>query len=147
MFGVMEKGRRVGALVSGTTDAAWSFRLQDFTGVSVMKTVRILGALVGVTLVASPALAASLNSKERARVSRASPRDRDDVRYCLLQGKKGRDKGTVIGAAGGAGIGAIAGGNLGESLLAGAAGAVAGRVIGKSEGTNSTCDRVLRRNP
>jgi outer membrane lipoprotein SlyB len=45
---------------------------------------------------------------------RASPRDRDDVRYCLLQGKKERDKGMVIG---------------------------------KSEGTNSTCDRVLRRNP
>ncbi|MGK2910798.1 MAG: hypothetical protein ACSLE1_13510 [Sphingobium sp.] len=111
-----------------------------------MKTTKIIALALGVTLVSSPVLAASLNSKERARVARAAPRDRDDVRYCLLQAKKGRDKGTVIGAAGGAGVGALAGGNLGESLLAGAAGAVAGRVIGKSEGTNSTCDRVLRRN-
>lgn len=112
-----------------------------------MKMVKGLAVVIGVSLIATPVLAASLNSKERARVSRASPRDRDDVRYCLLQAKKGRDKGTVIGAAGGAGVGAIAGGSLGESLLAGAAGAVAGRVIGKSEGTNSTCDRVLARNP
>lgn len=112
-----------------------------------MKMVKVLAVCIGVSLVASPVLAASLSSKERARVARASSRDRDDVRYCLLQAKKGRDRGTVIGAAGGAGVGAIAGGNLGESLLAGAAGAVAGRVIGKSEGTNSTCDRVLRRNP
>jgi outer membrane lipoprotein SlyB len=112
-----------------------------------MKMAMMMAALAGASLVATPVLAASLNSKERARVARAAPRDRDDVRYCLLQGKKGRDKGTVIGAAGGAGVGAIAGGNLGESLLAGAAGAVAGRVIGKSEGTNSTCDRVLKRNP
>ncbi|HEX7875146.1 MAG TPA: hypothetical protein VF489_01025 [Sphingobium sp.] len=112
-----------------------------------MKMARMMMAAAGVALVASPVMAASLSSKERARVARAAPRDRDDVRYCLLQAKKGRDRGTVIGAAGGAGVGALAGGNLGESLLAGAAGAVAGRVIGKSEGTNSTCDRVLRRNP
>jgi outer membrane lipoprotein SlyB len=111
-----------------------------------MKTVKILGALLGVTLVASPVLAASLSSKERARVARAAPRDRDDVRYCLLQGKKGRDKGTVIGAAGGAGVGLLAGGGVGETLLGAGAGALAGRVIGKSEGTNSTCDRVLARN-
>ena len=104
-------------------------------------------AAAGLALVGSPVLAASLNGKEPARVARAAPRDRDDVRYCLLQAKKGRDKGTVIGAAGGAGVGALAGGSLGESLLAGAAGAVAGRVIGKSEGTNSACDRVLARNP
>ncbi|WP_323810040.1 hypothetical protein [Sphingobium baderi] len=108
---------------------------------------KVMATLAGVSLMASPALAVSLNGKERARVERAHPRDRDDVRYCLLQAKKGRDKGTVIGAAGGAGVGAVAGGNLGESLLAGAAGAVAGRVIGKSEGTNATCDRVLARNP
>ncbi|WP_370309629.1 hypothetical protein [Sphingobium abikonense] len=112
-----------------------------------MKTVKVLAAIVGVSVVASPVVAASLNSKDRARVARAAPRDRDDVRYCLLKGKEGRDKGTVIGAAGGAGVGALAGGSLGESLLAGAAGAVAGRVIGKSEGTNSECDRVLARNP
>lgn len=108
---------------------------------------KLMAALAGVSLMAAPAFAASLNSKERARVARAHPSDRDDVRYCLLQAKKGRDKGTVIGAAGGAGVGAIAGGDLGESLLAGAAGAVAGRIIGKSEGTNSECDRVLKRNP
>lgn len=107
----------------------------------------MLAACVGLAVVATPVMAASLNGKERARVARAAPKDRDDVRYCLLQGKKGRDKGTVIGAAGGAGVGVVAGGSLGETLLAGAAGAVAGRVIGKSEGTNSTCDAVLRRNP
>lgn len=116
-------------------------------GVAGMRMARWMMAAAGLTLIASPVLAASLSSKERARVARAAPRDRDDVRYCLLQAKKGRDRGTVIGAAGGAGVGALAGGNLGESLLAGAAGAVAGRVIGKSEGTNSACDRVLARNP
>ena len=68
-----------------------------------MKTVKVLAAIVGVCVVASPVMAASLNSKDRARVARAAPRDRDDVRYCLLKGKEGRDKGTVIGAAGGAG--------------------------------------------
>ena len=112
-----------------------------------MKTVKILAALAGVTLVATPVLAQSLNSKDRARVSRAAPRDRDEVRYCLVQGKKGRDKGTIIGAAGGAGVGLVAGGGVGETLLGAGAGALAGRLIGKSEGTNSTCDRVLARNP
>ncbi|QGP78103.1 hypothetical protein [Sphingobium sp. CAP-1] len=111
-----------------------------------MNMARWIAVAAGVSLVATPVMAASLNSKERARVARAAPRDRDDVRYCLLKAKKGRDKGTVIGAAGGAGVGALAGGSLGETLLAGAAGAVAGRVIGKSEGTNSVCDRVLARN-
>ncbi|MFZ2996598.1 hypothetical protein [Sphingobium sp.] len=112
-----------------------------------MKMVLAMAAVVGVSLVATPVMAASLSSKERARVSRAAPRDRDDVRYCLLQGKKGRDKGTVIGAAGGAGVGLVAGGSVGETLLGAGAGALAGRLIGKSEGTDSTCDRVLRRNP
>ena len=111
-----------------------------------MKMVRMIAAVAAVTMVATPVLAASLNSKDRARVARAAPRDRDDVRYCLIKGKKGRDKGTVIGAAGGAGVGLLAGGSLGETLLGAGAGAVAGRVIGKSEGTNSECDRVLRRN-
>lgn len=111
-----------------------------------MKSVKLVAGLVGLALVSGPVMAASLNGKDRARIARAAPRDRDEVRYCLLQGKKGRDKGTLIGAAGGAGVGALAGGNLGESLLAGAAGAVAGRVIGKSEGTNSRCDTVLARN-
>lgn len=112
----------------------------------MMKTAKYMAALIGVSVVAAPVYAASLSAKERARVARAAPRDRDDVRYCLLQGKKGRDKGTVIGAAGGAGVGVLAGGSLGETLLGAGAGALAGRVIGKSEGTNSTCDRVLRRN-
>lgn len=111
-----------------------------------MKMAMIVAAVLGVSVAASPVMAQSLNSKDRARVARADPRDRDDVRYCLLNGKKGRDKGTVIGAAGGAGVGALAGGSLGETLLAGAAGAVAGRVIGKSEGTNARCDDVLARN-
>ncbi|MFC3440888.1 hypothetical protein ACFOKF_06695 [Sphingobium rhizovicinum] len=111
-----------------------------------MKMVKLMAVAVGVSVIATPVMAASLNSKDRARVARAAPRDRDDVRYCLLKGKQGRDKGTVIGAAGGAGVGLLAGGGLGETLLAGAAGAVAGRVIGKSEGTNSVCDRVLARN-
>jgi len=112
-----------------------------------MKRVQMLAAVAGLCVVASPVMAASLNAKDRARVARAAPRDRDDVRYCLLQGKKGRDKGTVIGAAGGAGVGVLAGGSLGETLLGAGAGALAGRVIGKSEGTNSECDRVLARNP
>ena len=60
-----------------------------------MKMVTMLGALVGATLVATPVMAVTLSAKERARVARAAPRDRDDVRYCLIQGKKGRDKGTA----------------------------------------------------
>lgn len=104
-------------------------------------------ALAGAAIVAGPVAAQSLNGGDRARIERARPADREDVRYCLMKGKKGRDKGTVIGAAGGVGVGALAGGSLGESLLAGAAGAVAGRLIGKSEGTDATCDAVLARNP
>ncbi|MCI4589860.1 hypothetical protein MOK15_07120 [Sphingobium sp. BYY-5] len=111
-----------------------------------MKMVKLMAVAVGVSVVATPVLAASLSSKERARVARAAPRDRDDVRYCLLKGKKGRDKGTVIGAAGGAGVGLIAGGGVGETLLGAGAGALAGRVIGKGQGTNKECDRVLARN-
>ena len=112
-----------------------------------MKMVTLMAVATGLCVVATPAMAQSLNSKDRARIARAAPRDRDDVRYCLVQGKKGRDKGTVIGAAGGAGVGLLAGGSVGETLLGAGAGAVAGRLIGKSEGTNSTCDRVLKRNP
>jgi hypothetical protein len=112
-----------------------------------MKMVKLMAIATAVSVIAAPVMAASLNSKDRARVARAAPRDRDDVRYCLLKGKKGRDKGTVIGAAGGAGVGLIAGGGVGETLLGAGAGALAGRVIGKGAGTNSTCDRVLARNP
>jgi hypothetical protein len=117
-----------------------------FDGVGAMKRVHMLAAVVGVAVGTTPVMAASLNSKDQARIARAAPRDRDDVRYCLLKGKKGRDKGTVIGAAGGAGVGVLAGGSLGETLLGAGAGALAGRVIGKSEGTDATCDRVLARN-
>lgn len=112
-----------------------------------MKKQLLVAAAAGLAVVATPVMAQSLNSKDRARIARAAPRDRDDVRYCLVQGKKGRDKGTVIGAAGGAGVGLLAGGSVGETLLGAGAGAVAGRLIGKSEGTDSTCDRVLKRNP
>ncbi|WHO40486.1 hypothetical protein PMI04_007785 [Sphingobium sp. AP49] len=112
-----------------------------------MKMAKMVAAAMAVSLIASPVLAKKLSSKEEARVARADPRERDDVRYCLEQGKKGRDKGTVIGAAGGAGAGVIAGGSVGETVLAGAAGAVAGRLIGKGAGTNSTCDEILKRNP
>lgn len=111
-----------------------------------MKMAKMIAVAVGLSVMSGPVLAARLNGKEQARVARAAPRDRDDVRYCLLKGKQGRDKGTVIGAAGGAGVGLIAGGGLGETLLGAGAGALAGRVIGKSEGTNSVCDRVLARN-
>ena len=46
-----------------------------------MKMVRMIAAVAAVTMVATPVLAASLNSKDRARIARAYPRDRDDVRY------------------------------------------------------------------
>ncbi|KAK0334987.1 hypothetical protein LTR94_014617 [Friedmanniomyces endolithicus] len=104
----------------------------------------MIAAVAAVTMVATPVLAASLNSKDRARVARADPRDRDDVRYCLLQGKKGRDKGTAIGAGVGAGASIIAGGGVGETVLAGAGGAAAGRLIGKGSGTNSRCDECAQ---
>ena len=53
-----------------------------------MKTVKILGALVGVTLVASPVLAASLSSKERARVAHrgAFPALEDEMCGLVLGG-------------------------------------------------------------
>ncbi len=111
-----------------------------------MKRMTLMAVAAGVSLAATPVMAQSLNSKDRARIARADPRDRDDVRYCLMQGKKGRDKGTVIGAAGGAGVGLLAGGGVGDALLGAGAGAVAGRLIGKGQGTDSACDEVLARN-
>ena len=114
-----------------------------------MKTVGLLAALVGVSVAASPVMAASLNSKDRARVARAAPKDRDDVRYCLLKGKEGRDKGTVIGAAGGAGVGAGegaavvgcgvgrsdgAGVGLGMGALVGSPGPTVGESVGEGVG-------------
>lgn len=111
-----------------------------------MKMVTLMAAAVGLSVAAAPVMAQSLNSKDRARIARAAPRDRDDVRYCLMQGKKGRDKGTVIGAAGGAGVGLLAGGGVGDTLLGAGAGAIAGRLIGKGQGTDAECDRVLANN-
>src|SRR3546814_4695929 len=57
-----------------------------------MKWAGWMMAAGGLALVSGPVMAASLSSKERARVARAAPRDRDDVRYCLLQAKKGRSE-------------------------------------------------------
>ena len=111
-----------------------------------MKTAKLILGLVGTSLIATPVLAQSLGPKDRARVARAAPGERSDVRHCLIQRKKGEKKGTIIGAAGGAGVGLVAGGNVGETLLAAGAGALAGNLIGKGSGTNRTCDNVLARN-
>ena len=111
-----------------------------------MKLAKLGSVVLALSLLAEPALAASLSSKERARVARAAPKDRAEVRYCLLQRKKGTKKGTIIGAAGGAGVGLVAGGNLGETALAAGVGALAGNQIGKGSSTNKACDRALARN-
>ncbi len=105
------------------------------------------GALIVVLLPLQPAAAkTTLNSEEKARVARAAPRDRDDVRYCLIKKKKGAKTGTIAGAAAGAGTALIAGGNFGETALASGVGALAGRAIGKGTSTDATCDRVLAAN-
>lgn len=110
------------------------------------KLAKLLSCALIVALVAPPAAAASLSAKESARVARAAPKDRNDVRWCLLQRKKGTKKGTIIGGAGGAGVSLLAGGGLGETVLAAGAGALVGNRIG--HGSNSkACDRVLKRNP
>ncbi|CAN5400024.1 hypothetical protein BH10PSE12_BH10PSE12_14170 [soil metagenome] len=111
-----------------------------------MKIAKMASSLLVLSLLVEPAMAASLSSKDRARVARSAPRDRDDVRYCLLKRKKGSKKGTIIGAAGGAGVGLIAGGNLGETALAAGVGALAGNALGRGTSTDKTCDRVLARN-
>lgn len=111
-----------------------------------MSTARLFLGLVAASIAAQPALAETrLGEKDRARVARAAPGDRQDVRYCLLERKKGGKKGAIIGAAGGAGVGVIAGGNVGETLLGAGAGALAGHLIGKGAGKG--CGEVLRRNP
>ena len=114
---------------------------------AIMNIAKSFTGLAMIGLIAAPVAAAKLGEKDRARVSRAAPKERSEVRYCLLKRKEGAKKGTIIGAAGGAATGAIAGGNLGETLLAGGAGALAGNLIGKGSGTNERCDAVLRRNP
>lgn len=113
-----------------------------------MRSAKLIFGLAAAALVAQPAIAkTTLGEKDRARVARAAPKDRAEVRHCLVERKKGAKKGTIIGAAGGAGVGVVAGGNVGETLLAAGAGAVAGNLIGKGSGTNNRCDAVLRRNP
>ncbi|MET0372608.1 MAG: hypothetical protein ABW039_14690 [Sphingobium sp.] len=111
-----------------------------------MKTAKMVAGLVGLTLMVEPALAVTLSAKDRARVARAAPSEREDVRYCLIKRKKDGNKGAVIGAAGGAGVGILAGGSVGETLLGGVAGGVAGHLIGKGSAGGSACDRVLDRN-
>ncbi|OJY61905.1 MAG: hypothetical protein BGP16_15330 [Sphingobium sp. 66-54] len=114
-----------------------------------MKITKLCAAAVVATLLMPPPVVAktTLSEKDRARVARAPAKDRADVRYCLLQRKKGGKTGLLVGAAGGAGASVVAGGDVGETLLAGGAGAVAGHLIGKGTATNSRCDTVLRRNP
>ena len=111
------------------------------------KGLRALSGLALLSLLAQPAGAVSLNGKEQARVDRARPKDRDDVRYCLIRKKKGAKTGTIAGAAGGAAVGAIAGHNFGTTALAAGAGALAGNLIGKGTATDKRCDQVLKRNP
>ncbi|MBN8832687.1 MAG: hypothetical protein J0G94_19205 [Sphingomonadales bacterium] len=111
-----------------------------------MTTAKLFLGLAMAVLVAQPALAETkLGPKDRARVARAAPGDREEVRYCLVERKKGGKKGAIIGAAGGAGVGVVAGGNVGETLLGAGAGALAGHLIGKNAGKR--CGEVLRRNP
>ncbi|HWJ70897.1 MAG TPA: hypothetical protein VNS79_12725 [Sphingobium sp.] len=104
------------------------------------------GALLAL-LVTQPVVAkTTLSQNDRARVNRAPAKDRADVRYCLIQRKKGGKTGLLVGGAGGAGASVLAGGDVGETLLAGGAGALAGHLIGKGTATNSRCDAVLKRN-
>jgi outer membrane lipoprotein SlyB len=113
-----------------------------------MSKMKLIFGVALVALVAQPVIGrTTLGEKDRARVARADRGDREEVRYCLIERKKGGKKGAIIGAAGGAGVGVVAGGNVGETLLGAGAGALAGHLIGKGSGTNSRCDAVLRRNP
>lgn len=112
-----------------------------------MKARQLTAALLALALGAEGAMAATtLSRNERARVARASPGDRSDVRACLIERKRGQKKGTVIGAAGGGGTTAIGGGNVGESLLGAGIGAIAGNLVGKEAATSKRCHRVLERN-
>ncbi len=112
-----------------------------------MKIAKLCSCLAVAALLTQPVAAkTTLGAKDRERVSRAPARERDEVRYCLIQRKKGGKDGAIIGAAGGAGVGLIAGGGVGETLLGAGAGAVAGHLLGKGTATKSRCDDVLRRN-
>ena len=106
-----------------------------------------VACLAIIALTIEPAVAApNLNGKEEARVARAAPQDREQVRSCLLNQKKGKKTGTIAGAAGGAGVSIIAGGNVGVTALSAGAGALAGRAIGSGTSTNHACDEVLAQN-
>ncbi len=112
-----------------------------------MKARHICAALL-IGALSAPGLhaATTLSKGERERVSRAAPRDRAELRSCLIERKKGQKKGTVIGAAGAGGGTAVAGGNLGESLLGAGVGALAGDLIGKETATSRRCRTLLERN-
>ncbi len=105
-----------------------------------------ISSILMILLLAEPALAAKLSSKEEARVARAAPEDQDAVRECLLKQKKGKKTGTIVGTAAGAGTAVIAGGNVGVTALAAGAGALVGRAVGGGSSTNKTCDEVLASN-
>jgi len=111
-------------------------------------TPRYLTAALLILSLAAPSFAATtLSPREKARVARAAPRDREQLRACLIERKKAQKKGTVVGAAGGGATVALGGGNLGKSLLGAGVGALAGNQIGKEAGTSKACHRVLERNP
>jgi outer membrane lipoprotein SlyB len=108
--------------------------------------MRSVATMILISLLAAPAMGKELSKKEEARVARADPRDRDDVRYCLQKQSGGKKTGTIAGAAGGAGVSVLAGGGVGETALAAGAGALVGRAIGNGTSTNKTCDEVLAKN-
>ncbi|MDT7933705.1 MAG: hypothetical protein RQ833_03760 [Sphingomonadaceae bacterium] len=110
-------------------------------------TAALAAILAASAVVPTAAEAITLSSKERARVARAAPRDRAEVRHCLQARKRGRNKGALGGAAAGGAIGALAGGNVGTALLGAGAGALAGQALGKGAGTDKYCDSILARNP
>lgn len=112
-----------------------------------MKPTHLTAALLMLALGAANAQAATtLSPKEKARVARAAPADRAELRSCLIERKKGQRKGTIIGAAGAGGTTAVAGGNVGESLLGAGIGALAGNQIGKEAATSRRCHALLERN-
>lgn len=105
-----------------------------------------LAALPFGLLVAGPAAAQNLTTKEKQRVARAAPQDQDAVYNCLLAKKKGAKTGTIAGGAAGVAGGVIGGASVGGTIIAGAVGAGAGRLLGQGTSTNSYCDDVLKHN-
>jgi outer membrane lipoprotein SlyB len=110
-----------------------------------MKTTLVL-ALPLAMLIAGPAAAQNLTTKEKQRVARADPRDQDAVYNCLMAKKKGAKTGTIAGGAAGVGGALIGGASVGGTIIAGAVGAGAGRLLGQGTSTNDYCDEVLKHN-